>query len=101
MLSIRFTAMSPPFSFATHPAASQGSAARDAPRDVAPRWPAHIMFFYSDTDPAIWGANLPGSPVIAVTDPSTHLTQFVVTAQKWADGTDATAPPTHAHDHRR
>lgn len=68
---------------------------------VAPRWPAHIMFFYSDTDPAIWGANLPGSPVIAVTDPSTHLTQFVVTAQKWADGTDATAPPTHAHDHRR
>jgi len=22
-----------------------------------------FMFFYSDTDPAIWGANLPGSPV--------------------------------------
>jgi hypothetical protein len=31
------------------------------------------MFFYSDTDPAIRGANLPGSPVIAVADPLEHL----------------------------
>jgi hypothetical protein len=37
--------------------------------DVAPHWPPHLMFFYSDTDPAIWGANLPGSPIIAVADP--------------------------------
>ena len=34
----------------------------------APHWPPHLMFFFSDTDPAIWGANLPGSPVIAVAD---------------------------------
>jgi len=25
--------------------------------DVAPHWPPHLMFFYSDTDVAIWGAN--------------------------------------------
>jgi hypothetical protein len=56
--------------------------------DVAPHWPAHLMFFYSDTDPAFWGANLPGSPVIAVSDPLEHLTQFVIPVQRWADGTE-------------
>ncbi len=56
--------------------------------DSAPRWPSHLMFFYSDTDPAIWGANLPGSPVIAVADPMEHLTQFVVEVQRWSDGTE-------------
>src|SRR5258708_10912140 len=25
--------------------------------DSSPHWPPHLMFFYSDTDPAIWGAN--------------------------------------------
>ena len=57
--------------------------------DSAPHWPAHLMFFYSDTDPAIWGANLPGSPVIAITDPQEHLTQFVIPVQRWADGMEA------------
>lgn len=57
--------------------------------DVAPRWPSHIMFFYSDTDPATCGANLPGSPVIAVVDPVEHMTQFVIEQKKWADGTEA------------
>lgn len=37
--------------------------------DSAPDWPPHLMFFYSETDPAIWGANLPGYPVFAVADP--------------------------------
>jgi hypothetical protein len=55
--------------------------------DSAPHWPSHLMFFYSDTDPAIWGANLPGSPVIAVADPLEHMTQFVITTQRWSDGT--------------
>ena len=56
--------------------------------DSSPHWPSHIMFFYSDTDPAIWGANLPGSPVVAVNDPVEHLTQFVVVVQRWSDGTE-------------
>jgi hypothetical protein len=56
--------------------------------DSAPHWPSHLMFFYSDTDPAIWGANLPGSPVIAVADPTEHLTQFVVVMRRWTDGTE-------------
>ena len=57
--------------------------------DVAPHWPPHLMFFYSDIDPAIWGANQPGSPVIGVADPQEHLTQFVIATQRWSDGTES------------
>jgi len=64
--------------------------------DSAPHWPSHIMFFYSDTDPAVWGANQPGSPIIAVNDPGERMTSFVILVQKWADGTDA---PVEAHVH--
>jgi hypothetical protein len=66
--------------------------------DSAPHWPSHLMFFYSNTDPAIWGANLPGSPVVAVEDPQERLTQFVVAVQRWSDGTEVLpASPTHVH----
>jgi len=57
--------------------------------DTLPHWPSHVMFFYSDTDPAIWGANLPGSPVMGISDPVEHLTQFVIQVQRWSDGTEA------------
>jgi hypothetical protein len=60
--------------------------------DSAPHWTPHLMFFYSDTDPATWGANLPGSPVIAVADPVEHLTQFVIPVQRWSDGTEIAKP---------
>jgi len=60
--------------------------------DSAPHWPSHLMFFYSDTDPATWGANLPGSPVVAVADPMEHLTQFVIPVQRWSDGTEIPKP---------
>jgi hypothetical protein len=56
--------------------------------DSVPHWPPHLMFFYSDTDPASWGANLPGSPVMGIRDPLEHLTQFVVEVQRWSDGTE-------------
>ena len=65
--------------------------------DVAPHWPSHLMFFYSDTDPAIWGANVPGSPVIAVADPLEHLTQFVIPARRWSDGTEDLQASPHVH----
>jgi hypothetical protein len=61
--------------------------------DSVPHWPAHVMFFYSGIDPATWGANLPGSPIMAVSDvsqhPSEHLTEFAVGVQRWSDGTEA------------
>jgi hypothetical protein len=67
--------------------------------DSTPHWPPHLMFFYSDTDPAIWGANLPGSPVIAVADPVEHLTQFVVAVQRWSDGTEGREGSVAEHHH--
>jgi hypothetical protein len=57
--------------------------------DSAPHWPSHLMFFYSHTDPTTWGANLPGSPVVAMNDPRLHLTSFVVAVEHWSDGTEA------------
>ena len=50
--------------------------------------PPHLMFYFSQTDPAIWAANLPGSPILAFNDPSEHLTEFVVDVQRWSDGTE-------------
>jgi len=65
--------------------------------DVAPHWPPHLMFFYSDTDPAIWGANLAGSPVMGLADPLFHLTQFVIPTQRWSDGTEYVEAESHSH----
>jgi hypothetical protein len=57
--------------------------------DSTPHWPPHLMFFYSDTDPTSWGANLPGSPVAGISDPVEHLTQFVIPVERWSDGTES------------
>ena len=56
--------------------------------DSVEHWPSHLMFYFSLTDPAIWGANLPASPIIAVSDPREHVTTFVIAVQKWSDGTE-------------
>ena len=67
--------------------------------DTVPHWPSHLMFFFSDTDPATWGANLPGSPIFAVADPAEHLTQFVVAVQRWSDGTEYHQGSVAGHHH--
>ena len=56
--------------------------------DSTPHWPSHLMFFYTGADLASWGANLPGSPVIGMSDAVEHLTQFVIPMQRWSDGTE-------------
>ena len=65
--------------------------------DVKPHWPSHLMFFYSDIDPAIWGANLAGSPVLGLADPQEHLTQFVILVKQWSNGTPADDNSEHHH----
>jgi hypothetical protein len=67
--------------------------------DILPHWPSHLMFFYTDTDTAMWGANLPGSPVIAIADPTEHLTQFVIVMRRWADGTEYHEEAATEHHH--
>jgi len=55
--------------------------------DSAGHWHPHLMFFFSQTEPATWGAGLPGSPIIAFNDTWEHLTTFLVPVRRWSDGT--------------
>jgi hypothetical protein len=50
-------------------------------------WHPHLMFFVSGDVVKSWGANLPGSPVIAANDPEERVTVFMVLAGTWSDGT--------------
>jgi hypothetical protein len=52
-------------------------------------WHPHLMFFAPLTDPAAWGANLPGSPLIGGKVPEDRLTIFLIPVAKWSDGTPA------------
>jgi hypothetical protein len=55
--------------------------------DRAGHWHPHLMFFFSQADPAAWGADLAGSPIIAVNDTWERLTTFMVPVREWSDGT--------------
>lgn len=50
------------------------------------RWHPHLMFFVPQTDALTWGANLPGSPILASDDTPDRLTVFLVPVAKWSDG---------------
>ena len=51
------------------------------------RWHPHLMFFVPLTEAAAWGANLPGSPLLATRVPEDRLTIFMLPLAKWSDGT--------------
>ena len=52
------------------------------------RWHPHLMFFVPLTEPASWGAGLPGSPVVGTfTDTPERHTVFLIPVAKWSDGT--------------
>jgi hypothetical protein len=55
--------------------------------DPVGHWHPHLMFFYSEIDPAAWGVGLPGSPIYAFNDTWEHLTTFLVPVRVWSDGT--------------
>ncbi len=59
--------------------------------DRGVNWHPHLMFFVSGDVAKTWGADLPGSPVIAARDPEERVTIFMVWVGKWSDGT--LAPP--------
>jgi len=67
--------------------------------DTVEHWPSHLMFYFPQTDPAIWGANLPGSPVVALSDTREHVTTFVIAAQRWSDGTEYREGSAAEHQH--
>jgi hypothetical protein len=59
--------------------------------DEAHNWHPHVMFYAPGDVAKSWGANLPGSPVIAVTAPQIRVTTFMVVVHKWSDGTPGPA----------
>jgi hypothetical protein len=59
-------------------------------------WHPHLMFFVPETETVAWGANLPHSPIIGVTDKHEHLTVFLIPLGQWSDGTPG--PPMHDAD---
>lgn len=59
--------------------------------DEGRSWHPHLMFFAPGEAAKSWGANLPGSPVLASNDPQERATVFMVLVGKWSDGTPA--PP--------
>ena len=54
-------------------------------RDMS--WHPHLMFFVAGDAAKSWGANLPGSPVMAANDPEERVTIFLVWVGQWSDGT--------------
>jgi len=59
--------------------------------DRGTHWRPHLMFFVSGDTAKSWGANVPGSPVMAIDDPQERVTIFLVAVGHWSDGTPA--PP--------
>jgi hypothetical protein len=59
--------------------------------DKDPHWHPHLMFFAPLAEPALWGADVPGSPVMGFKDKEDRYTLFLVPVTKWSDGTPA--PP--------
>lgn len=57
--------------------------------DQTKRWHPHLMFFVSGNAAKSWGANLPGSPVIAANDPEERATVFLVWVGHWSNGSPA------------
>jgi hypothetical protein len=57
--------------------------------DPAESWHPHLMFFVPGDAAKSWGANLPGSPVMAANDPEERVTIFMVWVGQWSDGTPA------------
>jgi hypothetical protein len=59
--------------------------------DQGTSWHPHLMFFIPGDAAKSWGANLPGSPVLATDDPEERVTILMVPVGTWSDGT--LAPP--------
>jgi hypothetical protein len=56
--------------------------------DQAHGWHPHVMFYAAGDVAKSWGANLPGSPVLAGPyDPQSRLTTFLTVSDHWSDGT--------------
>jgi hypothetical protein len=60
--------------------------------DQARNWHPHLMFFVPLAMRKTWGAELPGSPILAGEDASDQLTVFMIPVARWSDGTPDSNP---------
>jgi len=60
--------------------------------DAVTHWHPHLMFFTPTTEAEAWGANLPGSPLLAIKDAPNRMTIFLIPVAKWSDGTPDSNP---------
>ena len=59
--------------------------------DSGKNWHPHLMFFVAGNAAKSWGADLPGSPIMAANDPEERTTILMVWVGNWSDG--SAAPP--------
>jgi len=57
--------------------------------DQGKSWHPHLMFYVAGDAAQSWGANLEGSPVIAVNDAEARVTVMMVVVHHWSDGTSS------------
>ena len=55
--------------------------------DQGKNWHPHLMFYRRGNVAKSWGADLPGSPVMAAYDSQVRATVFMVWVGNWSDGT--------------
>lgn len=55
--------------------------------DRAGHFHPHLMLFVPPMDANAWGANLPGSPILASEEIPNRMTVIVIPIAKWSDGT--------------
>ncbi len=60
-------------------------------------WHPHLMFFVAGDAAKSWGADLPGTPVMAANFPEEKATIFMVLVGKWSDGTPGPASEMNSH----
>jgi hypothetical protein len=59
--------------------------------DQGMSWHPHLMFIVAGDAAKSWGANQPGSPIMAANDPEERATIFMVWIGNWSDGSPAPA----------
>ena len=57
--------------------------------DEGVHWHPHLMFFVAGDAAKSWGADLPGSPIMAAPDPEERVTILMVWVGNWSDGSSA------------
>jgi hypothetical protein len=55
--------------------------------DRGHNWHPHVMFYAAGDAAKSWGANEPGSPMMAGSDPESRITTFMIVVHNWSDGT--------------